>query len=597
MPFDDLAAFLRCLEAQGELVRVRAPVDPVLEITEIAGRVVRQGGPALLFESVRGAAFPLVINLFGSRRRLELALGCPPAQLGAELAAVVERLTPPSLGGLWRSRQTLRRLLNGRVRPVRRAPVQEVSEPPDLGRLPALQCWPGDGGRFLTLPLVLTQDPLTGRRNLGVYRLQVFGPDRTGLHWQIQKGGGFHYAQAERLGQPLPVAVVLGGDPALLLAAVAPLPEPLDELVVAGVLRGRPTPVVAAQTVPLLVPANAEFVLEGWAFPGERALEGPFGDHFGHYSAAAPFPVLHLRRLTRRRRAIYPAAVVGRPPQEDTVLGEAMTEVFAPLVRLVQPEVRDLWAYAPAGFHNLLVAAVRVRYTKEALKAGLGLLGQGQLSLTKCLILVDEEVNPRDFGAVLRAIRAYFDPRHDFTLLPATALDTLDFTSGQMHLGSKMILDATRGGTREPGLARPAVGGEEAPPPAPSWDPRTVAPTVRAWRLWADTLLAVRVESHARAVLEQLVQACPVGGPSLIVAVSPDVDLHDDTDLLWGIFTRFDPARDVLFREVRWRGAWPEHHGPLAIDATWKPGYPAPLAMSDEVRRLVDRRWREYWST
>ncbi|MFN8549365.1 MAG: UbiD family decarboxylase [Candidatus Eisenbacteria bacterium] len=446
----DLRSFLALLEAEGELRRVRVPVSARYEVAEIVSRVAAAHGPALLFESVEGCSFPIVSNLLASARRIELALGRPPAEIGAELVEVAHRLQPPSLGGLWRSRAVLARAARSRPRRVAHAPCQEFEREPDLASLPILTSWPLDGGPFVTWPMVLTKHPETGGRNLGTYRMQVFDRGTTGMHMQIQKGGGFHHRVAEARGESLPICVVLGGDPVWMLASIAPLPEDIDELAFAAYLRGAPLPVAAARSVPHLVPASAEFILEGELRPGERRMEGPFGDHFGHYSHAAEFPVFHLTRMTHRRDAIYPASVVGLPPQEDRWIGDALQELMVPLARMIHPEVRDLWAFFEAGFHNLLSIAVRERYEKEAMKAALGLLGTGQVSLSKVVITVGPEVNARNALEVLAAVGRHFEPEHDFTLLPGTALDTLDFTSFRMNLGSKMILDAVPKGGRAP---------------------------------------------------------------------------------------------------------------------------------------------------
>jgi 4-hydroxy-3-polyprenylbenzoate decarboxylase len=585
MSFSDLQTFLAHLERRGDLRRVTVEVDPELEITEIATRVVKEDGPALLFEKVKGSSYPLAINILGSMRRIEWALGMPPARLGEMLVNTLERLNPPSLKGVLASRQELLRLLAARKQRVRRGLCQQVVEPaPDLARLPALKCWPGDGGRFITFPLVLTQDPATHRTNLAVYRLHVYDGQRTGMHWQLQKGGGFHYHEAEKRGQPLEVAAVLGGDPALMLSAVLPLPEGLEELAFSGFLRGKPTRMVRARSISLEVPANAEFVLEGIVPPQERAQEGPFGDHFGHYSDSAPFPVFHVKTITHRRSPVYPAAVVGKPPQEDRAMGDAVQEIMRPLVRIIQPEVRDMWAYFEAGFHNLLVVSVESRYAKEPMKTALGLLGNGQVSLTKCCVLVDAGVNVRDFSAVLREVRDFFRPEHDFLLIPRVPLDTLDFTSFKMHLGSKMVLDATRTGK-----------GPEPHLPAPRLDPRRLCPQVLGWRLLEETMLVVQVQDGARDVLTRLLHAEEYSGLKLLAAVSPDVNLEDQTGLLWGIFTRFDPARDIQFPRMELVGAAPVYRGTLGIDATWKPGYPRPLEMDPAIRDKVDKRWEEYW--
>jgi 4-hydroxy-3-polyprenylbenzoate decarboxylase len=560
-------------------------VDPRLEITEIATRVVKQGGPALLFEKVKGSPYPLAINLMGTEQRLAWALGASPGEFGSRMAALAQDIQRPRLSALLKHGNLILRAL--RMIP-RRAPGPPVTEKADLGSLPVLHCWPEDGGPFITWPLVITRHPVTGRRNVGLYRLQVFGPSETGLHWQIQKGGGFHYHEAEARGEPLPVAVVLGADPVTMLAGILPLPEDADELPFAGFLRGS-APRLTRLSNGLEVPANAEFILEGWARPGERREEGPFGDHFGHYSHSAPFPVFHVEKVHRRRHPITPAAVVGKPPQEDRVLGNAVQEMFLPLLKLMKPELTDLWTYFEAGFHNLAVAAVKQRYQKEAVKTALGLFGEGQMSLTKCCVLVDPGVNVRDFGAVLAEVRRHFDPRRDLILIPGTAQDTLDFTGPAMNLGSKMIWDATSFG-------KPAVPAPEGTFP---WQgrgspPGLNIPEIQAFRNWGDALLAVQVKEKGRETLERLIKSPSLERFKWIAVVSPDVPLEDDTLLIWGLFTRFDCARDVVPASVELRGAWPVYHGPMGIDAAWKAGYPAPLAMPEEIISLVDHRWEEY---
>jgi 4-hydroxy-3-polyprenylbenzoate decarboxylase len=606
MPFPDLQSFLAHLERQGDLRRVRVEVDAEYEIPEIAARAVREGKPALLFERVTGSPYPLAINVLATPRRIEWALGRHPEQVGAEIVDLLERLQRPSFATLAGARRPLARALAARVRRVKRAPAQEVVEEPDLSRLPILRCWPEDGGRFVTFGLVLTADPETGARNLGLYRMHVYGPAETGMHWQIQKGGGFHYHVAERRGEALPLTVTIGADPCLLLAAVAPLPEGMDELAFAGWLRGSPTRLVRAARVDAWAPACADFVLEGRVAPGERRLEGPFGDHFGHYSHAAPFPVFRLAAVTRRRHPVYLASVVGKPPQEDKALGEAVGAMMGPLVRTLHREVRDLAAYFEAGFHNLLVVAVEERFAKEGMRAALGLLGTGQLSLTKCLVLVDEGVDVRDMRAVLRALRDHFDPAEDFLLLPGVPLDTLDFTSGRMNLGSKMVLDATGRRAVGPGNAPSDVRPLPAGPPADAetrarWErflaelPRR-EPAVRGTRIFEDCWLTVQAAGDGARLARELTREPALAGLRIVAVVSPDVPLDDDTLHWWGVFTRFDAARDVVFGEARLAGAWPGYGGRMGIDATWKAGYPNPVEMRPDIVEKVDRRWNEYWS-
>ncbi len=494
--------FARYLERQGELHRVTVEVDPFLEITEIATRALREERPALWFEKVRGSRFPLVINGLATHRRCALALGKDPGELGEELVAFAAELMPPKPRRLFKHFPMLRRFLHTPVKKVRRGLGQEIVAEPDLDALPILTCWPGDGGRFITLPQVVTYDPLTGKRNMGMYRMQVFDRASTGMHWQIQKGGGFHYFQAEKQGKALELAVAIGTDPALLLATIAALPENIDEAMFAGFLRGGRTEFARGRSLSMMVPAHAEFILEGTVAPGERRLEGPFGDHFGHYSQASEFPVFHISRMTHRRDPVYPATVVGIPPMEDKYLGDTTQLILGPLVRLIHSEIRDLWAYYEAGFHNLLVVSVEQRYAKEAIKTALGLMGLSQLSLTKCIILVSEGVDVRDFGGVMHEVRDHFDPRHDFLLIPRVPLDTLDFTSYRMNLGSKMVLDATRKQRPE----APREGRIHAGDSRVLASLRSVDRRITGVNFVHDTLLLVRVRSHGREVLTKLLR-------------------------------------------------------------------------------------------
>jgi len=611
--FRTLGDFLADLERRGDLKRVAREVDWDGEVTEIACREAKGQGPALLFERVRGAAFPLTVNVLAAERRIEWALGRRPAAVGAEIEELARALPPRRLSDLWRHRASLGRVLATRPKQVARGPAQERRLGADLSSLPILRLWPGDGGRFLTFPLVLTEHPETKVRNLGVYRMQVFDAKTTGMHWQIGKGGGFHFHAAEKRGEALAVAVAVGADPALLLASVAPLPEGVDELAFAGFLRGAPTRLAPATTLGMRVPADAEFVIEGIVPDAERRLEGPFGDHFGHYSHAAPFPVFHVREVTHRPAAVFQASVVGKPPQEDKFMGEAVQEMFTGVLKLIHPEIRDLWAYFEAGFHNLLAVAVENRFAKEAKKTALGLLGTGQLSLTKVIVLVDAEVNPRDRAAVFGALARNFDPAEDFLLVPGVPLDTLDFTSYTMNLGSKMVLDAQT----KPGRA-------PAAPPAGVPDPRAVDGRIAASRLAWGGMLVVQVKGSVgggtpgapeavrlagsgnppgtaapvgtpgREVVEKLLRRPEYASVKLVVAVSADVPLADDELLLWGIFTRFDCARDVVPAATETRGAWLACRGPLGIDATWKSGYPEPVASLPQVVAKVDGWWGRF---
>ncbi len=613
--FDTLSQFLTRLEREGELHRITAEVDPFLEGPEIAVRAMREGkSKALLFENIKGSRFPLAMNVLSSDRRIELALGTHPEHLGESLVHFAEQVLPPKPRTIWNAGKPIfSRLLAARMRKSG-SEIQRQTMEPDLTKLPILQTWPEDAGKFITLPQVFTYDPKTGKRNLGMYRMQIYAASEAGMHWQIQKGGGFHYHQAEAMGVPLEVAVAVGTDPALLLATIAPLPEGIDEVMFAGFLRGRPTSMQRGTSISIDVPAHAEFIIEGIVPPIDRRLEGPFGDHFGHYSHAGMFPVFHICAITHLAKPVFAATVVGKPPMEDKWLGDANQQILGPLARLIHPDIESVWAFYEAGFHNLLGIRAKERYAKEAMKAALGTMSDGQLSLTKCSIVVSNNVETRSFRALLRAIRDHFDPRYDFLLLSNTAMDTLDFTSYTMNMGSKMLLDATEK------LSATSSGGKY-PERKPSdcfartgktpEDPKNLNYRIQEWKVLEDVLLVVKIaattnsaigdaqeKTIGREVIEQLIANTNIEklpkGVKIVAAVSEDVDLSSEMETIWGIFTRFDAARDVMFTRSTLANISPIYEGIMGIDATWKPGYPNPCIMSEEIIKRVDSRWGEF---
>ncbi len=622
--FHSLQDFLRYLDKEGELLHITAPVDPNLEAAEIAVRSMREGGKAIVFENIIGSNFPLAMNILASDRRVELAVGEDPNELGERLLHVAEELMPPKPRKLFNLLKPLSyRIFGSRTSSSVDPPSQELFSEMKLSSLPIVKTWPDDAGKFITLPQVFTYDPVTGKRNIGMYRMQVFDEMTTGMHWQIQKGGGFHYAVSEQMNRSLEVAVAVGSDPALLLATIAPLPEGLDEAMFAGFLRGAATRMSRGKRIGIDVPAEAEFVLEGFVPALERRLEGPFGDHFGHYSHAGMFPVFHIKAITHRRNAIFSATVVGKPPMEDKWLGEATQKILGPLARLMHPEVRDIWAFYEAGFHNFLSISTRQRYGKEAMKTAISLVGEGQLSLTKCAVVVNEQTNARNFLEVIRAIKDHFDPHYDFLLLPNVPLDTLDFTSYTMNLGSKMILDAT------PKLESSASGGKYplrvenefvARTGRAPWNPSDLDMRIREYKLVEDTLLVVKINgiytsqenaanrledeispsdsTTGREIIEKLISSENIEflprGTKIVAAVSEDINLSDIREIIWGIFTRFDAARDVIFTKMELNGVAPIYQGIMGIDATWKTGYPNPCIMTDEIIMKVSGRWKEY---
>ncbi|MBU2447323.1 MAG: UbiD family decarboxylase [Bacteroidetes bacterium] len=595
MSFTNLKQFLEVLKKENELLVIEDEINPELEATEIAHRALLQNKPALLFTNVHGSKFPLLMNTYASDKRVELALQKDPDKLGGELLSFAEELIPPKPLKLIKQKSMLRRILS--TLPKNRKGIsQEQNLQVRLSDLPIIKSWPEDGGRFITLPQVFTYDPRNGKRNVGMYRMQVFDDSTTGMHWQIQKGGGFHYFQSEKLNQDFELAVALGTDPAMLFATIAALPENIDEAMFAGFLRGSRTAFTKAKTLSIKVPANAEFILEGIVPANFRRMEGPFGDHFGHYSAAAEFPIFQIKAITSAKNPIYPATIVGIPPMEDKFLGDATQKILGPLIKLIHPEISSLWAYYEAGFHNLLVVSVDERYHKEAAKTALSIMGEGQLSLTKCVVLVDSNIDPRDFKSVLNEIRKNFDPHYDFIMIPKVPLDTLDFTSFKMNLGSKMVIDATDNKMRNAEFGvrsaefgvRNQINHEKIKSILKnvSWD-------LIDFSLFENTLLVVKVKNNGREILEKLVSLESLKDIKIIALVSEDVDIHNQEKMIWGIFTRFDAERDIIFSEQKLIGISPIYKGTMGIDATWKEGYPKPLKMSPEIIKLIDTKWEK----
>ena len=447
MAYSDLRDFISKLERERELVRVRQRVSAELEITEIADRIVKSGGPALLFENVEGSDVPALINHYGSMRRMSMALGVEKLDdIGAEIESLLNTEPPGGFMDKLCMLPKLARLASAFPKTVKSAPCQEVVREGDhvsLGFLPILRCWPGDGGRFITLPMVFTKDVDTGRRNVGMYRMHVYDSRTTGMHWHVHKVGARHYAEYERRNQRMEVAVALGGDPATTYAAAAPLPEDFDEMIFAGFLRKAPVEMVQCRTIDMQVPADAEIVLEGYVDPHERRLEGPFGDHTGYYSPAEEYPVFHITCVTHRKDPIYPATIVGRPPMEDCFMGKATERIFLPLIRSQIPEIVDMNLPVEGIFHNLALVSIRKRYPMQARKVMQGLWGLGQMMFTKIIVVFDEEVNVQDMSEALWRLGSNIDPKRDITFSEGP-VDALDHAAPQALFGSKMGIDATR---------------------------------------------------------------------------------------------------------------------------------------------------------
>jgi 4-hydroxy-3-polyprenylbenzoate decarboxylase len=475
-PYNDLPQFLSALEQAGELRRVTAPVDPTLEISEIVTRTVRSGGPALLFERPTRGEMPIVVNLFGTPRRMAMALGVERLdEIGERIGELAKPELPVGWAGVRDGIGKLMQLKSVPPKKVRGAPCQEVvyqGDEVDLNRLPGLWVWPEDGGIYHNYGLTHTKHPETGKRNLGLYRLQQHSSNTLGLHWQIHKDSAAHHAVAERLGQRLPVAVAIGCDPVVSYVATAPLPGDIDEYLFAGFLRGERGEMTDCLTVPLQVPARAQIVLEGYVEPGERLPEGPFGDHTGFYTPVEDFPVLHVECMTTCRRPVYHSIVTSKPPQEDGPLGKATERIFLPLIKILIPDIVDYDLPAPGVFHNCLVVSIRKKYPKHAQKIMHAIWGAHLLSLTKLIVVVDDDCDVHDYAEV--AFRAFgnVDYAHDLVLATGP-VDHLDHASYQQFWGGKAGVDATR--------KLPTEGYDRGWPKEMTMSPEVVARVDRRW--------------------------------------------------------------------------------------------------------------------
>lgn len=582
MTCQSLPDFLEVLENEGELCRVDASVNPQFEIPEIHRRVIADNGPALLFRNVKGSPFPLATNLFGTPKRVELAFGRRPKELLSQIAKAPETLIPPTLSKLWEHRSLLRSLLSVGMKTRRRSSRLRYSQKhPRLSELPLLTTWPEDGGAFFTLPLVYTEEPTSGVPNLGMYRLQRFDDTSTGFHCQIGKGAGFHLAAAAELKQPLPVNVTVGGPPALILSAIAPLPENVPELLIASLVMGRKLQLSRNPFGPLPLFEGAEMVIVGTVDPEERAPEGPFGDHYGYYSLQHDYPVFRAKALLRTAEPIVSATVVGKPRQEDFFIGDYLQELLSPLFPLVMPAVRDLWSYGETGFHSLAAAVVKERYHREAMGSAFRILGEGQLSLTKFLLLLNEPRDLRDFKSVLSHVLERADFRRDLFIFSNLSMDTLDYTGPKVNEGSKGVLVGIGDPIRE--LPKSFTGKTSDP----SQEVSVFSPgclVVSAAPFEQDRDAPTRIAQHE-----------PFSEWPLIVVVdNPEEAVESVMSFLWTTFTRFEPAADIFARETTTHRHHICYSPPIVIDARMKPWYPGVVQSDPETQSLVTKRWDEY---
>ncbi|MHB8090620.1 MAG: menaquinone biosynthesis decarboxylase [Syntrophales bacterium] len=600
MGYKNLGEFIARLEKEGELFRIRDTVSPLLEITEITDRMSKSagGGKALFFENVAGSAFPVVTNAFGSYRRIALAFESTPQELAARLAEIIKQAPPKSMLakiGMIPKALSWAKFIP-RIKKLKAPPCQEVvltGDEIDLTKLPILQCWPKDGGRFITLPVVFTKGLGDGRRNVGMYRMQMYDGKTTGMHWHIHKDGSHQFLEYQKAGRRMEVAVAVGTDPAVTYAATAPLPRGVDEMMLAGFIRRRPVVLVKGVTVDIDVPAEAEFILEGYVDPAETRLEGPFGDHTGYYSAADLYPVFHLTAITHRKNPVYSATVVGRPPMEDCYLAYTTERLFLPLLQTVMPEIKDYLLPWEGVFHSIAVVAIEKEYPGHAAKIAYGLWGSGQMSFAKALVIIDDQSLLADGRRLFEHILNIIDFSSDVTIASGI-LDVLDHSADNPLLGAKIAIDAT---VRIAGEGERLTKCLDFSSISPEGDAdlllrlqekeggftglRVFFPGCKR-RLIAATIDKEKGQS-SRSYLDLL--AREFRGGEIFVLYDAAIDLADDSLLLWKAFNNVDPARDITIAETN-----------ITIDATQKGPvdghkrpWPDDIEMTPEIKRRVEK--------
>ncbi len=577
----NLRQYLDTLHQENELLVIDTEVDPYLEIAEIHRRVIDSKGPALLFTKVKGSSFPVVTNLFGTNRRLELAFGSKPMNFVADLVKLAEQAMPPSFSTVRQAAPLALQALKIGLKNVKpgAAPILEnLQQPARMTELPMLTSWHSDGGAFVTLPLVYTEHPDGHGHNLGMYRIHRYDDTNAGIHWQIHKGGGYHYTAAEEKNQSLPMTLFIGGPPALMLSAIAPLPEDIPELMLASLLQGKKLAMAKDSLGSHKLVAETEFAIKGIVPPRIRQLEGPFGDHYGYNSLAHDYPVFQTTHLYHRKNAIYPATVVGRPKQEDYFIGDFLQDLLSPLFPLVMKGVQQLKTFGEAGFHCLAAAKVANRYPREAFAAGLRVLGEGQLSLTKFLIITDGSLDVADFGALWTHVLERIQWDRDLFVFANVSQDTLDYTGPSVNKGSKAMMMGL--GEKRRDLPREFSGSL----PTGCSQPNPFLPGT----------LVVQGESY-----ENNSELGPQLANWVGVADWPVILLVDSTaeatvsmkEFVWTFFTRFEPAADIYGKQQQVKRFHVGLTAPIVFDCRMKPWYTEVLEVDQATKELVDSKY------
>ncbi|SDI26723.1 UbiD family decarboxylase [Alteribacillus bidgolensis] len=580
----NLRSFIKQLKKEKEIVEIKTETDPYLEIPEIHRRVIDEQGPALLFTNVKGSKTPVVTNLFGTPRRVDMAFGPKPEAFVKQAVSAMDTLVPPTPKAMWQEKSLFKQLMRMGMKnlPKSKSPVRQIeTESFSMQDLPALTTWHHDSNPFVTLPLVYTEHPDENEHNLGMYRIEIKEPKKTGMHWQIHKGGGFHHHVAEQKNEPLPVTLFVGGPPALIVSAIAPLPEAVPELLFGSLLLDDKLPMTEVPDHPHRLLAEAEFAFGGEVPPHIREPEGPFGDHYGYYSLAHDFPVFQVRKMWRRKDAIYPATIVGKPRQEDYFIGEYLQRLMSPIFPVVMNGVKDLWTYGETGFHSLAGAVVRESYYKEGLAHALRIMGEGQLTLTKFLMVTDKTVELAHFKELMEAVLERFQPERDLLILNDTSMDTLDYTGRKFNVGSKAIMTGLGEPKRE--LSREYTGGG-----IPG------ITKVNAFCGGCLVLSGTTYEEDEHFASHLLETAKEQLSDWQMVFLTDDADIaQSQSTFLWTAFTRFDPSydlyaeADILRNNIRYKG-------PIIIDARMKPFYPDEVKPHPDIVKKVDDKWKKY---
>lgn len=571
--------FVELLQENGEVWQLDDPVDPNLELAHIQREVCKRKGPAILFTNVKGTRFPVATNLYGSEKRIELAFGQEPGKFIETLADTVMNLMPPNFKKIWQAKSLIPQGLKLGVKNRKSGAVlNNRIDPVDLTQLPQIKSWPDDGGAFVTLPLVYTESPVSGKGNLGMYRIQMFDRNHAGMHIQIHRGGGFHYYEAEKMGKALPARIFVGGPPALTIAAVAPLPEDITELMFASLLMGKKLDVGVPDDLGIRMVMDADFSIQGKIPPFKRRKEGPFGDHYGYYSLEHDYPFLEVESINCRKDAIWPATIVGRPPQEDHYIAEYLQDLLEPLFPMVMPTVKKVWAFEESGVHSMAGAIVKNRYPKEAFTAALRILSEGHLSLTKFLIVTDQDCNVKDFRALFLKVLERADFMTDLFVFSNISQDSLDYTDSRENEGSKGILM---------GIGPKRFDLKE------SWSGSFRNSALGEAELFCPGALCVKGTPYSLnpALAEELVQETSINDFRMVFLVDdPKEACKSSEDFIWHIFTRFDPASDIYGKSETVR-LHVGITGTVVIDCRMKPWYPSVLIENPDVTKAVEEKW------